>query len=70
MALTEVNTGRPDHKPGIYRHPVSKSELVARRHPKFGDVQADALVHAGYEWVGPEVKDAPKKAEASKTSEK
>jgi hypothetical protein len=62
MSNSETNTGQKENKPGVYRHPVSGSKLTARRHPKFGDVQADALVHAGYVWVGAEVKETPKKA--------
>jgi hypothetical protein len=57
MAKTETNgEGRPANAPGVYRHKETGKELIARRHRKFGDSQADGFVQAGYEWVGPEPK--------------
>lgn len=53
--------GRPANLPGVYRHPETGKELIARRHRKFGDAQADGFVQVGYKWVGPEPK--AKKAE-------
>lgn len=53
MAISENNTAKTENKPGVYKHPVSGSELEVTSHPKFGNVKADALVHAGYEWVKP-----------------
>src|SRR5690349_11083026 len=38
---------------GLYRHPETGAEVVARYHPKFGTPQADGLVRVGYVYVGP-----------------
>lgn len=57
MADQEINgDGRPVNKPGVYKHPESGAELIARRHRKFGDVQADGYVQVGYVWDRPEPK--------------
>lgn len=61
MADQELNgDGRPANLPGVYRHPETGKELIARRHRKFGDAQADGFVQVGYKYVGP----APKEAKA------
>ena len=63
MAKDEMNgDGRPANLPGVYRHPETGVELIARRHRKFGDVQADGFVQVGFKYVGP----APKAEAAPK----
>lgn len=57
MAEHENNgDGRPANEPGIYRHPETGVELIARRHRKFGNAQADGYVQVGFKYVGPEPK--------------
>jgi hypothetical protein len=56
--------GRPANLPGVYRHPETGKELIARRHRKFGDAQADGFVQVGYKYVGPAPKESEKKPEA------
>lgn len=58
--------GRPSNKPGIYRHPESGAEMIARQHRKFGSAQADGYVAVGYVYVGPEPKVSAK-AEAKES---
>lgn len=66
MADKESNgDGRPANEPGVYRHPETGKELIARRHRKFGDAQADGFVQVGYKWVGP----VPKESEQNPKSE-
>ena len=73
MADKENNgDGRPANEPGVYKHPETGKELIARRHRKFGDAQADGYVQVGYKWVGPipvEKKVTSAEAAAPKTDE-
>lgn len=71
MADQEINgDGRPVNKPGVYKHPESGAELIARRHRKFGDVQADGYVQVGYVWDRPEPKAKKPEVKAVAPSEK
>jgi len=65
MANSENNgDGRPANLPGVYRHPETGVELIALRHRKFGDQQADAFVQVGFKYVGPAPKESAKKPKA------
>lgn len=67
MEKQETNgNGRPSNKPGIYRHPETGVEVIARQHRKFGSAQADAYVQVGFQYVGPEPKVSAK-AEAKES---
>lgn len=56
--------GRPVNLPGIYEHPETGAQLIARRHRKFADAQADAYVQVGFKYVGPEPKVSKVSAKA------
>lgn len=54
MAESVQEKSNQKNLPGIYRHPETGVELVAKQHPKFGSAQADGFVRVGYVYVGPE----------------
>lgn len=48
-SATERNgAGAPRNPAGVYVHPETGRRLIATRHPKFGDSQADAFVRVGF----------------------
>lgn len=57
--MAEVTKGQEQLPSGVYRHKESGIEMVALETRKFGNPQADALVHMGFEYVGPVQKDKP-----------
>lgn len=68
--MATVETSKKMNPAGVYRHPETGVELVATRHPKFGNVQADAFVSAGYEYVGTVDEVEAQEAKSAKTSTK
>lgn len=45
--------GRPTPAAGLYRHPVTGTEMIAVPTSKFGNPQGDAYVRLGFQYVGP-----------------
>lgn len=64
--MATVETSNQKNLPGVYKHPETGVELIARQHPKFGSAQADGFVASGFVWKGP----APEKASSKKGDEK
>ena len=54
MAETVEEKSNQKNLPGVYRHPETGVELVAKQHPKYGSAQADGFVRVGYVYVGTE----------------
>lgn len=44
--------GRPANLPGVYRR-EDGSEIVTSIDPRFGRIQADAIIRQGYVYAGP-----------------
>lgn len=59
MAEPVQETSRQLNKPGVYKHPETGAEVVARQHPKFGNAMADGLARVGFVFD----REAPSKAD-------
>ncbi len=61
--MAVVESSKVKNPAGLYRHPESGKELVARQHPKFGSAMADGFVAVGYKFVGEAPVEVKTKAE-------
>lgn len=69
--MSVLEHSKVNNEAGVYKHPETGVEVVARPHPKFGNAQADGFVNAGFVYVGPapakeEVKEEPKQEKGTK----
>lgn len=63
----EDGAGKPQPA-GLWRHPVSKAELITQTDPLWGDGQSRAAVRAGFEYVGPALEGSIKTIADADTS--